>query len=73
MTELAARTAFPPAPGPQQARGPVWIELYNFRFRLWPIVAAALLMEGILIAGRIPAARSGSVEVRPIQEIAAPQ
>jgi membrane protease YdiL (CAAX protease family) len=56
MTELAARTAFPPAPGPQQARGPGWIELYNFRFRLWPIVAAALLMEGILIAGRIPAA-----------------
>jgi membrane protease YdiL (CAAX protease family) len=56
MIELAARTALPPAPNRRHARGRGWIELYGFRFRLWPIVGAALLMEGMLIAGRIPAA-----------------
>ena len=37
------------------------------------LVEAKDLDEAIGIAGRIPAARSGSVEVRPIQEVAAPQ
>ena len=37
------------------------------------LVDAADLDEAIAIAGRIPAARTGSVEVRPIQEVAAPQ
>lgn len=28
-----------------------FIELYDFRFRLWPLVLAAVLMEGLLLAG----------------------
>jgi hypothetical protein len=55
MTELAATAPFPPAPAPRKTGGDRWIELYDFRFRLWPIVGAALLMEGLLILGRIPA------------------
>lgn len=55
MTELAARSAIPPAPAPTQSSGERFFELYHFRFRLWPIVAAALLMEGMLRLGRVPA------------------
>jgi len=28
------------------------VRIYDFRFRLWPIVLVAILMEGILVAGR---------------------
>jgi uncharacterized protein len=38
MTEVPARCPF--------------IEVTGFRFRLWPILLAAVLMEGVLIAGR---------------------
>ena len=37
------------------------------------LVEAKDLDEAIALASRIPAARSGSIEVRPIQEIAAPR
>lgn len=32
-----------------------FIELSDFRFRLWPILAGGLLMEGLLRLGRVPA------------------
>jgi hypothetical protein len=37
------------------------------------LIEAKDLDEAIGIAARIPAARTGSIEVRPIQEVAAPQ
>lgn len=56
MTDLAARNSLPPAPTSRKARGSRWIELYDFRFRLWPIIGAAVLMESLLRLGRMPAA-----------------
>lgn len=55
MTQLAARSALPPAPAPTQSPSQRLFEIYQLRFRLWPIVAAALLMEGMLRLGRVPA------------------
>lgn len=55
MTELAARTLLPPAPTARQTASQKLIELYDVRFRLWPIIVAALLMEGMLRLGRVPA------------------
>jgi hypothetical protein len=55
MTELTALNPFPPAPAARKTARERWIELYDFRFRLWPIVGAALLMEGLLRLGRMPA------------------
>lgn len=31
---------------------PPFVSLYGFRFRIWPVLLAAVLMQGILIAGR---------------------
>jgi hypothetical protein len=56
MTELAMRTPFPPAPAPRDNPSHSWFELYDVKLRLWPLVGAAILMEGILVVGRIPAA-----------------
>jgi membrane protease YdiL (CAAX protease family) len=53
MTQLSA--AVPPSPAPEGARDRRFIELYGFRFRLWPIVGAAVLMQGLLMLGREPA------------------
>jgi len=50
MTELSAAPA--PAATRPQARA---VELYGFKFRLWPIVGAAILMQGLLMLGREPA------------------
>lgn len=50
MTELSAIAAAPPSEDHRPS-----VELYGFRFRLWPIVGAALLMEGLLLLGREPA------------------
>lgn len=56
MTELAPKSPLPPAPAPREVPGTGWIELYDVRFRLWPIVCAAILIEGLLRLGRLPAA-----------------
>ncbi len=32
-----------------------FVELRDFRFRIWPIIAGGLLMEGLLRLGRVPA------------------
>ena len=54
MTQLSA--SIPPSSDPApQDRSSRWFELYDVRFRLWPIVGAALLMEGLLRLGREPA------------------
>jgi hypothetical protein len=50
MTQLSAAPA--PAVARPHSRA---IELYGFKFRLWPIVGAALLMQGLLMLGREPA------------------
>ncbi|MFL6789026.1 MAG: hypothetical protein ACJ8FC_10255, partial [Sphingomicrobium sp.] len=54
MTQLSA--SIPPSADPTtQDRSSRWFELYDVRLRLWPIVCAALLMEGVLRLGREPA------------------
>ena len=56
MTDLAIRSPLPPAPAPRDNPGRTWFEIYDAKLRLWPIVGAAILMQGILMVGRIPAA-----------------
>jgi membrane protease YdiL (CAAX protease family) len=54
MTSLSA--SIPPSSNPTpEGRARRWFELYGVRFRLWPVVSAALLMEGLLRLGREPA------------------
>lgn len=55
MNDLSAceRQSSGPARKRYSARGPV--ELYDFHFRLWPIIGAAILMEMMLWLGRTPA------------------
>ena len=55
MTELTASAPLPTAPAPRTASTGRWLELHDFRFRLWPILGAAVLMEGLLRLGREPA------------------
>ena len=51
MTELCAAGRQPPG----TSEGGRLIELYGVRFRFWPILGAAILMEGLLRLGREPA------------------
>ena len=51
MTDLSA-TAPLSAPPTKTRR---FVQLYGFRFRLWPIAGAAVLMQGLLLLGREPA------------------
>lgn len=53
MTEYSA-AQLAPSHSPS-AKANSWIELYAVRFRLLPIIGAALLMEGLLRLGREPA------------------
>jgi membrane protease YdiL (CAAX protease family) len=53
MSEASATSRFTPADRRDGTSS--WIELYHFRFRLWPIVGAAVLMEVLLRLGREPA------------------
>lgn len=52
MTDLSAS---PSAAAPQIPTSTRIFELYGFRFRLWPIIVAGLLMEPLLRLGREPA------------------
>jgi hypothetical protein len=52
MTEYSATQQPQSAPAGQADR---WLTIYGVRFRIWPIIGAALLMEGLLRLGREPA------------------
>ena len=55
MIENSVNRGLPPAPPAKNKRSGRWFELYDARLRLWPIVGALLLMEGLLRLGREPA------------------
>ena len=52
MTDLSATPAAAVSLTPKSTR---IVEVYGFRFRLWPIIGAGLLMEPLLRLGREPA------------------
>lgn len=56
------------SPGRQILPTRPFFEIYGFRFRLWPVVLAALIMQGILVPGREAARWLYQHHPGPLQE-----
>lgn len=55
MAELTSSNSHSPGPTWTETARKKRIQLYGFRFRLWPIVSAVFLMQALLLLGREPA------------------